>query len=110
MAAPCRAFIRCRSLVTSRLGLCRSVASRPMNGFAYLLVCSAAAEVASHGLIDFRIGRIRFSRKQSGGGHDLTGLAVAALRHVELDPSPLDGMGHLRRQALDCRYILSGNC
>ena len=41
------------------------------------------------------------AREQGGAAHDLAGLAVAALRHVDLLPRALRGMIAVGRQAFD---------
>ena len=48
-------------------------------------------------------------REQGRRRHDLTGLAVAALRHVFLDPGLLDRVAAIRRQAFDRRDALAGD-
>ena len=57
-----------------------------MNGFADALVRTAAADVAAHGVVDIGVGGLGFFGKQGYGGHDLPGLAVAALRNLLGDP------------------------
>src|SRR6266545_1438250 len=56
------------------------------------LVGTAPADVG-HGVVDVLVGRLRFPLQQRRRGHDLPGLAVAALRHVERGPGLLHGMG-----------------
>ena len=63
-----------------------------MDGLADALVGAAAADVAAHGVVDVGVGGFRFLREQRDRGHDLAGLAVAALRNVFLDPGLLHGM------------------
>ena len=43
----------------------------------------------AHGVVDIGVGGLRVLAQQHGGGHDLTRLAIAALRHVRLDPGLL---------------------
>src|SRR5262245_31743809 len=43
----------------------------------------AAADVARHCVVDIRVARFRLGCQQRAGRHDLAGLAVAALGHVE---------------------------
>jgi hypothetical protein len=52
----------------------------------------ATAEITGHGFVDIGIGGMRFLNVQRGGGHDLSGLAVAALRDLFSDPGFLDRM------------------
>src|SRR5712691_3678179 len=53
------------------------------------LIAAAPADVAGHGIGDLGVGRIVLGREESGRLHDLAGLAVAALRHVQGAPSLL---------------------
>src|SRR5687767_6929881 len=49
----------------------------------------AATDVAAHGRIDVGIGGLGVLLQQGNGRHDLAGLAVAALRHVDFHPGAL---------------------
>src|ERR1700680_4859086 len=60
-----------------------------VNGCPDALIGSATAEVATHRGINVRIARIGFLPQKRRSRHQLPSLAVAALRHVELDPCPL---------------------
>ncbi len=62
-----------------------------VNGFANTQVGAAATQVAAHCGIDVGIGWIRDGGQQGGGRHDLSGLAVTALRHIVFDPCGLHG-------------------
>src|SRR5438093_1225750 len=64
------------------------------------LIRAAAADVG-HGVVDVVIGRFWLSLEESRRRHDLPGLAVTALRHVERRPSFLDGVRAGGRQAFD---------
>ena len=55
------------------------------------LVATAPADVAKHGVVDLLIGRRRCFRQQRSRLHDLTGLAITALRHADIS------RGHLYR-------------
>ena len=57
------------------------------------LVGAAAANVCAHVLDDLRPGGLRFLLKQIGRAHDLTGLAVATLRHALGEPGFLQTDG-----------------
>ena len=61
----------------------------------------AAAEVARHHRVDVRVGRVGKVLQQHGRLHDLSGLAVAALRHLQLAPGLLHRMVAGGIQALD---------
>src|SRR5882672_4982923 len=71
-----------------------------VHGGADALVGATAADVG-HGLVDVRVGRLRFLGEERGRGHDLAGLAVAALRDVDLRPGLLHRVRAVARQAFD---------
>src|SRR5690349_11891555 len=50
------------------------------------VVATAATDVARHGCIDLSIVRLRGPPEECARRHDLTGLAVTALHHVDLEP------------------------
>src|SRR5260370_29861167 len=62
-----------------------------MDGAAQPLVGAAAADIGEIG-VDVGIGRIRIALEIGRNRHDLSGLAVAALRHVLGEPSLLHRM------------------
>src|SRR5689334_8129936 len=81
-----------------------------MNGFTNALIRATAANVAGHEVVDIGISGIGFLGQQSDCGHDLSGLAVAALRNVFSDPGLLDGMETaVVGEAFDGGDFLSGN-
>ena len=55
-------------------------------------VHAAAADVALHRAVDGGVVGVRVGVEQGDGGHDLAGLAVAALRDLLVDPGLLDRM------------------
>src|ERR1700682_6507214 len=59
-----------------------------MNRLAHLLEGAAAADIGD-GVVDVLIGRLRIVLKQGSDRHDHTALAIAALRHVVVDPGLL---------------------
>jgi hypothetical protein len=69
------------------------------DGQAHARVGAAPAEVGDGG--DVRFGGPGLGGEQRRRRHDLARLAIAALRHVLLDPGLLHGMQALARQALD---------
>ena len=72
-----------------------------MDRLADALIGAAATDVRDGG-VDVVIVGLRVRLQQCGGGHDLAGLAVAALRHVVLQPGDLHRMAEaIGRQALD---------
>src|SRR3974390_1269145 len=81
---------------------------RILDGGADLVVGPAAADVAAHRFVDVGVAGRAVLREESRRAHDLPGLAVAALRHVVLDPRGLDRLaGRGRAHALDRRYLLA---
>src|SRR2546430_6951447 len=73
----------------------------------------AATDVAAHGLVDLGVGRLRRALEERGRGHDLAGLAIAALRHAHADPPRLQRLrseehtSELQSQSnLVCRLLL----
>src|SRR6266446_7711418 len=63
---------------------------RVLDSLADSHIRTAATDVPRHRGVDIAIGRVRVGGEQGGGGHDLAGLAVAALRHLQRDPGLLD--------------------
>ena len=73
-------------------------------------VGAATADVAGHGGVDIRIAGFAFPGDQRGRTHDLAGLAVTALRHVQGDPGPLHGLAAPAfADRLDGSNILAGH-
>src|SRR5882672_749855 len=64
-------------------------------------VRAAATDVGLHVLDDLLAGRIAVLLEQPRGAHDLPGLAVAALRHLFLDPRLLQRVLRFQGQAFD---------
>src|SRR4051812_44146936 len=75
-------------------------ARRHVDRRANALVGAAAADVG-HRRVDVAVARVRILREQRGRRHDLSRLAVAALRNVEREPRLLDRRRARRRQPLD---------
>src|ERR1700744_1812490 len=65
------------------------------------LVTAATADVAGHRFAYLIVGGFWILREQRGCLHDLTGLAIAALRDVDLAPGLLDRVIPGRMQAFD---------
>ena len=70
-------------------------------------VSAAAADVAAHGFVNVFVGGLRIFFEEHGGAHDLTGLAVAALRNIDFNPGTLEGMGKIGREAFDGRNVFA---
>src|SRR6188768_3202761 len=84
-----------------------------MNGGPNSWIRPAAAEIATHSRVDLCVGRRWFLPEQRTGGHNLTRLAVAALRNVNFDPRLLDGVRAIGRETFnrrDRRFSGIGNC
>src|SRR5580765_3435636 len=71
------------------------------------LIGPASADVG-HGVVDVLIRRLGVALQQGRRGHDLPGLAIAALRNVEHRPGFLDWMRAGRRQAFDGDDLVGG--
>src|SRR2546422_11578735 len=80
---------------------------RAVDGGADPLVGAAAADVRHRG-VDIGVARAAVLGEQRCGGHDLAGLAVAALRHVLGDPGPRHPAAAAGRQPLDSAHALTG--
>src|SRR5215469_13358671 len=81
-----------------------------VDGFPDARVSSAAAKIASHGIVDVSIGWIGIGSKQGSGAHHLSGLAITTLRNLYLEPCLLHGMRAVCRQAFDGRYARTSDC
>src|SRR5437667_814816 len=79
-----------------------------MNRASDALIGPAAADVAAHYIIYVGVGRLRILAQQHRGGHDLTRLAVSALRHILLDPRALQRMVEIGRKAFNRRDLFAG--
>src|SRR2546427_9276478 len=71
------------------------------------LIGPAPADVG-HGIVDVPVGRSRLPRQERRRRHDLPGLAVAALRHIELRPGLLHGVRAIGGQAFDRDDLVRG--
>lgn len=71
-----------------------------MYGFPNALIRAAATNVR-HGVVDFVVGWLGIFREQRHGGHDLSRLTIAALRHVFRNPGLLHFVCAVGRQSFD---------
>jgi hypothetical protein len=71
------------------------------------VVGSAATDVPGQRIVYVCVVRVLIGGKQDRRCHDLTGLAVTALRNLLLQPSLLDRVTSIRRKALNRRNALS---
>src|ERR1035437_3618610 len=75
---------------------------------AHLLEGAAPANIGNR-LVDVGVSRLRLFLQQRRDRHDHAALAVAALRHVEIDPGLLDfGEHSVLGEALDGGDLLAG--
>src|SRR5258706_3004683 len=82
---------------------------RVLDSVANPHISAAATDVPGHGGIDIAIGGVGLGGEQRRCGHDLAGLAVTALRHLQLDPCLLDLLaGGGRANGLDRGDALTG--
>ena len=72
-----------------------------LDGGADANIGATAAEVARHGGIDVGVGGRGRLLEQGGRRHDLTGLTIAALRHVVFAPGLLQRVHSGRIESLD---------
>src|SRR5690606_17934994 len=92
-----RRSVRVSMIVMSALqSLCRFV-----DGRADPVVGRAAADISAHGRIDIGVGRFRSLLQKRRRRHQLPGLAITALRHVERDPGRAEGFRLTARDAFD---------
>ena len=56
------------------------------------LIRSATADVAAKRIVNVRVARLRIFRQQRSGRHNHSHLAIAALRHLLIEPRRLHGM------------------
>src|SRR6266849_938489 len=73
------------------------------------LIAAAAADVAAHRVVDLPLGGVIGRGEEGGRLHDLGGLAVAALRHVERAPGLLHGVHAVRVEAFDGDHRAAGD-
>src|SRR5260221_3296526 len=86
----------------------RSCGSRPNSG-GDALIAAAAADVAAHGAVNFLLGRLLDRGEERRGLHDLAGLAIAALRHVQRSPGFLHRVVAVRIESFDRSYGPAGD-
>src|SRR5262245_36721059 len=77
--------IKVRRFIFMRPPLCLGSV---VNRRAHFLERAATADVGDR-RVDVGVGRLGLLREERGRGHDHPALAVAALRHLVLDPRPL---------------------
>src|SRR5262249_42491756 len=71
---------------------------RAVDRGADALIGAATADIAGHGGVDIGVARLGCLDEQGRGRHDLAGLAIAALHHIEIHPGLLQRLA-LRRVA-----------
>src|SRR6266436_43180 len=94
-------------VISASLCLCEfgGAADRHKNA----LIGSTAAKIVGHRRLDLGLGRILALRKQSCGGHDLTALAITALRDANLHPGSLNRMRAIVGQSFNgCDLLADG--
>src|SRR5258707_13266668 len=85
-------------------------ARRALDSLADSHISAAAADVPGHRGVDVAIGGIGLRGEQRRCRHDLAGLAVAALRDLQVDPRLLDSLaGGSGADGLDGRDALAGH-
>src|SRR5580692_335132 len=85
----------------------RSLLGGALDGAEDARIGAAAADVAVHVADDVVAARILIAGEQRGGLHDLPGLTVAALRHLQIEPGFLQRMVAIGRQPFDGGDVLA---
>jgi hypothetical protein len=80
-----------------------------MNGLADAIIGPTTAKIARHRLGNLVVRRLRILCQHGGSVHDLTALAVAALRDIFGDPGLLQRMKPVCGESLDRGDVLSHN-
>ncbi len=78
-----------------------------MNGATNAGIGATTTEIAAHGFVDIGIGRFFDLGQKCRRSHDLSRLAISALRYALLDPRFLHGMFAIFGQAFDGRNLLA---
>src|SRR5580700_6527608 len=78
----------------------RSLLGGALDGAEDAWISAATADIAIHVANDVVAARILVIRQQCRGLHDLPGLAITALRHLQIEPGLLQRMVAIGRQAL----------
>src|ERR1700728_2160127 len=82
-----------------------------VDGIANAEVGGTTAKIAGHGLVDIGVAGVRFLSEQRGGRHNLSGLAVSALRDLFSDPGFLDRVQTICSKTLNRDDLLArGGC
>src|SRR3954471_4012632 len=97
-------FLMARSL---RLAAGGRATGCHVDRFADALIGAAAADVG-HRRVNVLVGRPRVLLQERRRRHDLAGLTVAALRHVDRRPGLLHRMRRVRRKPLDGDDLVGG--
>src|SRR4029077_4955603 len=78
-----------------------------MNRFANARIGAAAAKISCHRLVDVVIRGPWLFEQQHSRAHQLSRLAVPALRHIFGNPSSLQWMAQISGKALDGSHFLA---
>ena len=81
-----------------------------MNGFSNSGIGTAAADVAGHGRINVFICRFGLAVEQGCSRHDLTRLAITALRDLCINPGLLYRVALVIRKSLNGGDLLGAGC
>src|SRR5579864_5320529 len=79
-----------------------------MNSASNTVICPTTAYIRRHEFRNFVVRRVRSLREQRRGRHNLSALAVSALRNILRNPGLLQRMQPVRAQTFDCRDVLAG--
>src|SRR3954453_11629436 len=79
---------------------------RAMNGGPDTRIGAAATDIR-HRVVDVGVGRLWRLLEERDSRHDLPGLAISALRNIELDPRQLDRVRSVCGQPFDRSNVLA---
>src|ERR1700692_950977 len=85
----------------------RSLLGGALDGAKDARIGAATADIAVHMANDVVTARILVGRKQRRGLHDLAGLAIAALRHLQVEPGLFQRMVAVWRHTLEGGDVLA---
>jgi hypothetical protein len=89
------------TLIRGRCILDELLGGSSFNRFFDAGIGAAAANITHHGSVDFFVAGMRIGFEQRGGRHNLPGLAVATLRHINFEPGFLQGVIAVFRKPFD---------
>src|SRR5439155_2338764 len=80
-----------------------------LDGGGDALIAAATANIPAHRSVDLVFGRVFVGCEQRRGLHDLTGLAIPALRYIQGAPGLLHRVVAVAVETLDRRHRAAGD-